>query len=77
MLRRHHGRAVTTTLKPAQIKAVPSSRVSTDTTRPEGGGSSIYEHDEFLDPVTWDLIIDPVVGSDGRTYDRYRTHPLS
>ena len=30
--------------------------------------------DEFLDPVTRELIVDPVVGSDGNTYDRCRSH---
>ena len=28
------------------------------------------EDDEFLDPISWELIVDPVVCSDGRTYDR-------
>ncbi len=28
------------------------------------------DDDEFLDPVTGDMIVDPVIGSDGCTYDR-------
>ncbi len=29
-----------------------------------------FDEDEFLDPVTRDVIVDPVVASDGNTYDR-------
>ena len=29
-----------------------------------------FDEDEFLDPVTRDVIIDPIVASDGNTYDR-------
>ena len=41
----------------------------------QGAGSGLVaetaaEDDEFLDPITCELIIDPVVCSDGRTYDR-------
>ena len=34
------------------------------------------DDDEFLDPITGDVIVDPVVGSDGCTYDRCYQSPV-
>ena len=32
--------------------------------------------DEFLDPITFDIIVDPVFGSNGCTYDRFTAYKL-
>ena len=44
----------------------------------DGGGisSGHAEYEEFLDPVTYDIIVDPVVGNDGCTYDRISAYEL-
>lgn len=34
------------------------------------------DEDEFLDPITFDIINDPVFGSDGCTYDRSTAYQL-
>ncbi len=38
-------------------------------------GEPVDEDDEFLDPITKEVIVDPVVGSDGITYDRCAACP--
>lgn len=34
------------------------------------------EPPNFIDPITWDVMLDPVVGSDGHTYDRTTARKL-
>ncbi len=38
--------------------------------------SDAADDDEFLDPVTFDIIVDPVIGSNGCTYDRFTAYQL-
>ncbi len=38
--------------------------------------SSAADEDEFLDPITYDVIMDPVIGSNGSTYDRFTAYQL-
>ena len=63
-------------LSTANSDSIPCSPTLASTC---GGSLSIAgdePDDEFLDPVTRDLIVDPVVGSDGNTYDRCHSNVL-
>ena len=52
---------------PAQVDAAVGSKARPATNDVEPVDD---EDDEFLDPITKEVIVDPVIGSDGITYDR-------
>ena len=41
-----------------------------------GSTSADVDDDEFLDPITYDIIVDPVIGNDGCTYNRTTAYDL-
>ncbi len=61
-----------TTLRPAQGHPAADSALCFRTMLAPLNADFAFDEDEFLDPVTRDVIVDPVVASDGNTYDRCR-----
>ena len=61
-------------LAPSPVQATPalgSCPAPKPTPAPDNGESvDDDDDDEFLDPIMKEVIVDPVVGSDGITYDR-------
>lgn len=50
-----------------------SLQAATTSSATTSSANGVGDDEEFLDPVTWEVIVDPVVGSDGKTYDRCHT----
>ena len=61
---------LTNTAIRAQAAAATSSQARPGPPLASNDNGSALDGDEFLDPVTGALIVDPVIGSDGCTYDR-------
>ena len=56
--------------------ALTSSPVPNGSSTSAMGGDADAGDSEFADPITREVIVDPVVGSDGLTYDRLTAYKL-